>query len=117
MLEALCCLPMCIRESGQLVDPKMSWLCSTIVTLHMQANSGRKDGCHYAAGCLHHVIPDDCWIVDPSVMHNANIIVKVASLGKQFGFSDSGLSYWELYWTVWYVVLPLSHNSGATLIY
>ena len=47
------------------------------------ANSGRKYGHHYAAGCLHQVIPDDCcWIVDPSVMHNVDILVKVAPLGK-----------------------------------
>jgi hypothetical protein len=36
------------------------------------ANSGRKDGHHYAAGCLQCVIPDDCWIVDPTVLHNVD---------------------------------------------
>ena len=46
------------------------------------SNTGRKDERHYAAECLHHVIPDDCWIVGPSVMHNVNIIVKVVPLGK-----------------------------------
>ena len=40
------------------------------------ANSARKDGRHYAQGCHHSRLPDKCWIVDPTLEHFVNMIMK-----------------------------------------
>ena len=46
------------------------------------ANSARKDGRHYAPSCHHFRIPETCWIIDPQMMNNVDLIVDVAKMGQ-----------------------------------
>ena len=47
------------------------------------ANSARRDGRHYAAGCHHYRLPDTCWIIDPASEHFVDIMVDLPCLGQQ----------------------------------
>lgn len=46
------------------------------------ANSARKDGRHYAPSCHHFRIPERCWIIDPKMMNNVDLMVDVAKMGQ-----------------------------------
>ena len=41
------------------------------------SNSAKKDGRHYVDGCHHYELPGSCWIIDPTVTHFVDIIVKI----------------------------------------
>ena len=47
-----------------------------------RATSARRDGRHYAPGCLHYNLPETCWTIDPTVTHNVDLMVDVASVGQ-----------------------------------
>ena len=47
-----------------------------------RATSARRDGRHYAPGCHHYHLPETCWTIDPTVTHNVDLMVDVASVGQ-----------------------------------
>jgi len=47
-----------------------------------RANSARRDGRHYAPSCHHYRLPERCWIIDPTLTHNVDLMVDVAAVGQ-----------------------------------
>ena len=45
-------------------------------------NSARRDGRHYAPSCHHYRLPERCWIIDPTLTHNVDLMVDVAAVGQ-----------------------------------
>jgi hypothetical protein len=41
------------------------------------ANSARKDGRHYVDGAHHYLIPESCWIIDPTKTHFVDVYVGI----------------------------------------
>ena len=48
------------------------------------SNSARMNGRHYASGCHHYHLPNDCWIIDPTCddYNNVDICIDVATVGR-----------------------------------
>ena len=47
------------------------------------AKSARKGGRHYAKGCYHDCLPDNCWVIDPTSQHFVDIMVDLPDVGNQ----------------------------------
>ena len=47
------------------------------------AKSATKKGRHYAQGCLHYRLPENCWVVDPTGQHFVDIVVDLPDVGNE----------------------------------